>query len=248
MPTETGRAVLQRHAPEAAKLLDTVAGLPRPDLGDPDVRIFAEQFRVDVSMLGHDLRAAFLAATGSAAFDVTQLIWVHDQVPRLQATLDAAYGNSDWAVERTDTASWPAIEELMRAVARLDALDPVTTELVRLRGARQHNCQLCRSRRSRDAIDAGADDGTFAAVDSHDTSDLPARAKAALALTDSIIWTPGHLPALDPLTETEVVEVALDVMRNAANKIAVALGADAPTVIDGVELFRTNADGELVLG
>jgi alkylhydroperoxidase family enzyme len=248
MPIVTGRAVLQRHAPEAAGLLDTVAGLPEADLTDRRVRAFAEQFCVDVSMVDDDLRTAFFAATGPAAFDVAQLVWVHDQVPRLQVTMDAAYGDSDWTVEPTTASSWPAIEDLMRAVARLDGLDPVATELVRLRGARQHNCALCRSRRSRDAIDAGADDATFAAVDAYDTSDLPARTKAALALTDSIIWAPGDLPDVSPLTELEVVEVVLDVMRNAANKIAVGLGADAATVTDGVELFRTDAAGQLVLG
>ena len=36
----------------------------------------------------------------------------------------------------------------------------------------------------------------------------------------------------------------LDVMRNAANKIAVALGADAAEV-DGVQLFELDAPGDL---
>ena len=165
--------MLHQHASDAARLLDTVAGLPAPDLTDPSVRAFAEQFGVDVSRIDLDLRAAFLAAVGAAAFDVTQLIWVHDQVPRLQATLDAAYGASDWTVEPTTAASWPLIEDLMREVARLDGLDPVTTELVRLRGARQHNCELCRSRRSREALEAGADDATFASVDSYATATCP---------------------------------------------------------------------------
>ena len=35
----------------------------------------------------------------------------------------------------------------------------------------------------------------------------------------------------------------LDVIRNATNKIAVALGADEPEVTDGVQLFVTDADG-----
>ncbi len=248
MSTASGRIALQRHAPEAALLLDTVAGLPEPDLSDPPVRAFAEQFRIDVSGVDDELRAGFLAATGAAAFDVAQRIWVHDQVPRLRATVDAAYGESDWTVEPTTAPSWPLIEDLMRAVARLDVLDPVTTELVRLRGARQHNCAVCRSRRSRESIAAGADDATFASVDSYASSDLPDKTKAALALTDSMIWTPGKLPDLAPLTEAEVVEVVLEVIRNAANKIAVALGADTPNVTDGVELFRTDAAGDLVLG
>ena len=35
--------------------------------------------------------------------------------------------------------------------------------------------------------------------------------------------------------------------RNAANKIAVALGADAATVTVGVEMFSTDADGNLTI-
>ncbi len=53
--------------------------------------------------------------------------------------------------------------------------------------------------------------------------------------------------ANEHLTPEQVVEVVLDVTRNAANKIAVALGADAATVTDGVELFTTDADGNLTV-
>jgi hypothetical protein len=35
------------------------------------------------------------------------------------------------------------------------------------------------------------------------------------------------------------------VVRNAANKIAVALGSDVPEITEGVQLFRTDADGVL---
>jgi alkylhydroperoxidase family enzyme len=129
----------------------------------------------------------------------------------------------------------------------------VLTEIVRLRGARQHNCRLCRSRRSLAALDAGAGEATFDQIDAWPTSDLPAATKAALALTDAMIWTPQALPeevvtaVRLHLTTAQAVEVVLDVARNAANKIAVALGADAPTVAGGVELFVTDADGTLTV-
>jgi AhpD family alkylhydroperoxidase len=141
----------------------------------------------------------------------------------------------------------------MRSVARLTALDPTLTELVRLRGARQHDCRLCASRRSQDAIDAGAGDDEFAAVDHHATSDLPDPAKAALALVDALIWTPSAIPesvadaVRAHLTQDQAVEVVLDVVRNAANKIAVALRADAPQVTEGVQLFTTDGDGTLTV-
>jgi hypothetical protein len=34
-------------------------------------------------------------------------------------------------------------------------------------------------------------------------------------------------------------------MRNATNKIAVALGGDAPNVVDGVERYLLDADGRV---
>ena len=43
-------------------------------------------------------------------------------------------------------------------------------------------------------------------------------------------------------------EELLDVVRNGANRIAVALGADAATVTEGVEWFVTDASGDLVVG
>jgi hypothetical protein len=49
-------------------------------------------------------------------------------------------------------------------------------------------------------------------------------------------------------TDAEIVELVLDVARNAANKIAVALAADAPHVTTGVEYFDTDDHGELHYG
>jgi hypothetical protein len=44
------------------------------------------------------------------------------------------------------------------------------------------------------------------------------------------------------------VELVLDVARNAANKIAVAFGADEAHVTDGVEFYDVDERGELVYG
>ena len=217
------------------------------DLSDPRVAAFAEQFATDVSVIDDTMRAAFLEATGPEAFSAVQAIYVDDFWPRASAVL----GTQPTGAEAGEL--WPALEEFMREVARLDALDPVTTELVRLRGARQHHCRVCTSRRSVAAIAGGADEATFAAVDRYADSDLPGHAKAALALTDAIIWTPYDVSdevleaARTHLTDEQLVEVVLDVTRNAANKIAVALGADAATATEGVELFTTDADGNLAI-
>ena len=141
----------------------------------------------------------------------------------------------------------------IRAVPQLDALDPITSELVRLRGARQHRCRLCQSLRSRPALLAGADEETFAGVDSYESSDLSPLQKAALAFTDAMLWTPGHLETgaarlVELASEEQRVELVLDVTRNALNKIAVALGADAAHVDEGIEIYDVDADGGLVYG
>ena len=249
---------MHRYAPAAAGAFDAVHAARTAldiDLDDPAVELFADQFGVDVSVVDDDMRRRFLAATGPTAFEVAQALYVDDYWPRAAIAVGAVLGSSVFVVpESTGPRElWPLVEQFMREVARLDALDPVVTELVRLRGARQHECRLCRSRRSLAAIEAGADEAVFDAVDHHAESDLPAATKAALALTDAIIWTPYLIPpdvaaaAAEHLTPEQVVELVLDVTRNAANKIAVALGADAAAVTDGVELFVTDADGNLTI-
>ena len=49
--------------------------------------------------------------------------------------------------------------------------------------------------------------------------------------------------ALDLLGPAATLEVVLDVGRNAANKIAVVFGADAPEVTDGLQLFEVDEHG-----
>jgi AhpD family alkylhydroperoxidase len=242
------------HAPEAAATYDAVAAAARRPLPEhPDVTAFAEQFAVDVSVLSDEQRAAFLAATGAEAFAVVQRVYVGDVWPRVRSVLDQVLGAGVWPTPDDAAVDdlWPLLDDFMRAVARLDALDPVTTELVRLRGARQHDCRVCRSRRSVAALEAGATEETFDELDRWESSTLPEDRKAALGLTDAMIWTPYAVPAevvaaaSDHLTDDQVVEVVLDVARNAANKIAVGLGADAAEVTEGVQLFTTDADGEV---
>jgi len=221
------------------------------------VLAFAEQCTLDVSAVTPGLRAGFLEAAGPTAGDLAAALWVVDVVPRTRAALDALVGHGPWPEPPPDAAGddlWAALDGLIRTVPSLDALDPVTSELVRLRGARQHRCRLCSSLRSRAALRAGADDRAFAAVDDYRDSDLAPLARAALAFTDAMLWTPGRI---DPATvaglraqadAAQQVELVLDVTRNALNKIAVALGADAAHVEDGIEIYDVAPDGSLVYG
>jgi alkylhydroperoxidase family enzyme len=101
---------------------------------------------------------------------------------------------------------------------------------------------------------AGADDDTFAAVHDPEGGHLTDGQKAALALTDALIWTPAHLDGevlaavRAHFTPEQAVELVLDVLRNAGNKIAVALAADDPNVDEGVEVYDINPDGTLTYG
>ena len=227
---------------------------PRREREEPQTAVmaFAEQFAVDVSVIDDELRAPWVAATGDALFDATLVVYVADFVPRVRSGLDALFGHEPWYdVPLSPTRHGRLVmDEFLREVALLDHLDPVTTELVRLRGARQHTCRVCMSRRSLAALREGADALTFDELDHYRASRLTPAQQAALALTDALIWTPADLRAKDVdavrehLSPAQAVEVVLDVMRNAANKIAVALGADAPSV-DGVQLFEIDADGLL---
>lgn len=230
--------------------------------GTAAVLSFAERFASDVSAITDEDRASLFTAVGAAAFDVVMGLYLGDYVSRVRAALDGLFGagTSGWPDTAMDTArdpapeTWPTIETLQRAVALLGALDPTTTELVRLRGARQHDCRLCRSLRSRSALLDGADEALFDAVDGDPDRLLSDRHRAALALTDAVIWHPARIPAavLDDVrrefTPVESVELVLDVMRNAGNKIAVALAADDPHVSDGVEVYDIDRSGDPVYG
>ncbi len=225
---------------------------PRTDVG---VR-FAEQFVVDVAGTTTDQRAALSGAFGSDTFLFTQVCYVVDVFQRGRMALGRLYGSPFGAPEPPEpgaaTDLWPVLEEFMQVVARRAALDPLTTELVRLRGARVHQCRLCQSRLSVRALDQAGSARPFDAIDRYESSDLGDAHKVALRLTDAIVTQPASIDAAlveqvfvhyDP---DQITEIVLDVVRNAANKISVALGADAANVTGGTEYFDLDGAGAVV--
>ena len=218
---------------------------------------FAEQFSADVSSVGDDLRSRFMSKLGHAAFPAVLLTYFADYLPRVRAGFAALGLPAPWG----DTIEWDhdsdpgdvLFNTFQPGVARLRELDPLTTELVRLRGATQHNCRLCRSRRETRALDEGGSEDLYEQIEWYETSDaLSDRHRAALRYTDALIWTPGHITAAvasdmrSHFTEAQCYELTVDVMRNAGNKIAVALAADAPNVDSGTERFVLDEDGQAV--
>ena len=110
-----------------------------------------------------------------------QALYVIDVFQRGRIALARLYGSDFGPAPPPEKGElWPALEEFMRVVALGSALDPLTTELIRLRGARAHQCRICQSRLSVRALDATGDHSAFQAIDHYEESDLPERHKAAL--------------------------------------------------------------------
>lgn len=219
---------------------------------------FAEQFSIDVSAVTDAQRAALTGTLGRDAFGAVVQMYVADFLPRVAAGLTALGLPVDWMFseprwEAGIEASDVVFNHLLPEIARLRSLDPVTTEVVRLRGAVAHNCRLCKSLRDSTALDAGGSETLYDDIERHEDSRLLTDGhKAALRYADVLIWSPSHIePAvaadvLQHFSPVQARELTLDVMRNASNKIAVALKADAPRVEQGTSLYTIDADGQPV--
>jgi alkylhydroperoxidase family enzyme len=224
---------------------------------------FAQQFSMDVTGISDDQRQRLLATLGNAAFGVVVLTYIADFVPRVFAGLEAldlgeAVPAGSVDVAPTGSVEWdhstdPAdavFNGFLPAVARQTALDPVTAEIVRLRGAGQHHCRLCNSLREATALEAGGSEDMYGDISSFEASNrLSDAQKAALRYVDALIWSPAAISTVVSagvragFSPDEAVEITFDVMRNASNKIAVAMAADAPRVEHGTERYRILADG-----
>lgn len=242
--------------------------LPSPvEVGAPEsdaevvVADFAEQFSADVSAITVEQRSRLVKCLGDSAFGVVVQMYIADFIPRVRAGLEAlgvgsaylgwVHGGVAW--DHTTNPANLVFNEFLPAAARMRALDPLTSELVRLRGAAQHNCRLCKSLREGTALDAGGSETLYDEIGRFEASRLlDDRVKAALRYTDALIWTPAHLAVDDAaevrsrFSDPEAVELTFDIMRNASNKVAVALGADAPRVEQGTERYLLGADGQTV--
>lgn len=222
---------------------------------------FAEQFSADVSMIGVEQRSELFAALGDSTFGVVVQMYIADFVPRVRAGLEAlGFGQQQlgWASgpivwDHTTDPSDVVFNGFLPTVARLRGLDALTSEVVRLRGATQHNCRLCKSLRETTALDAGGSETLYGDIEHFEASALlTERQKAALRYVDTLIWSPRHIDRgiaagmRAHFSDDEAVELTFDVMRNASNKVAVALGGDAPRVEQGTERYLLDTDGQTV--
>jgi len=254
----------ERIPPEKFAALSQWPTSPLFSETDRAVLGFTEQFIMDVAGVSPEQRNSLgkhLVPAELGGF-VTAL-YLLDYGQRTQMALDRLFPGTPVealaAGDATGASGRPArglsvqgdVDALLMAIARLNSLDMVTTEVVRLRGARRHNCRICQSTRSVKALDAGADEEMFAKIDHYEDSDLAESHKVALRLIDAIITQPGEIdPALVGqvhryFTPAQVVELVLDVLRNSCQKVAVALAVDDPHVTSGVELYALTDDGDV---
>lgn len=141
------------------------------------------------------------------------------------------------------------------AVVRSRHLDPVTTELVRLRCARQHDCRVCQTLRMADAARAGADTTVTDKIDHYEDSDLHERHKTALRLVDAMITRPTSIDASlagqahAQFSDDELAELLVDVTKWSTQKIHVTLGTDGadhlPVNSGGIAYFGFDESGRV---
>jgi AhpD family alkylhydroperoxidase len=229
-------------------------GSPLFSAAERDVVAFSEQFVIDVGGTTEDMRAELAGRFGAdGAKALVTAIYVVEFTQRLQLIadrlLDDAEAPTDSAGVLADGAEVSGLlNAYQAAVMRGSALDPVTTELVRLRCARTHHCRICQTLRLADARAAGVDEAMTAKVDFYERSDLPERAKVALRVTDAFITQPDRLS--DAVAEqarawfgpAELASLALNITKWSTQKIKVALGTD------GADRLVTDADGVALFG
>lgn len=246
----------------------------KPSAGAPDLTasqkvavLFAEQFIIDVSGIT-DLDRDSLAEhfPGEEMRELITALYILECTYRLSlvARIMLADGSvptdtAAFATQAASSAEQPNIRRSLKdyqdAVVRGTDLDPVTTELVRLRCARTHNCRICQTLRLSDARVAGADDSMTEKVDFYERSDLEESHKIALRITDAFISRPDTLStetvvaARTIYTPVQLAELCLDITKWSTQKIHVALGTDGADAVpkneQGVSFFGFDDLGQV---
>jgi AhpD family alkylhydroperoxidase len=239
-------------------------GSPLFSTAERDVVEFTEQFVIDVGGTPEDVRAVLTGRYGTdgaralvTAIYVVEFTEFTQRLQLIAARLldDAGAPPDSAAAVAVDASPAGLLNAYQAAVVRGSALDPATTELVRLRCARTHHCRICQTLRLADARAAGVDETMTAKVDRYERSDLPERAKVALRVTDAFITRPDLLSeaaagqARASFGPAELASLCLDITKWSTQKIKVALGTDGAdrlvTDADGVALFGFDSGGRV---
>ena len=241
--------------PEAKLLaLPGYPGSPLFSAAERDTLAFTEQFLMDVGGTDATARAGLVEHFGAdGARALVSAIYVVEFTQRLQLIAARVLDDDAWSPALVspppvgDASPADLLKEYQAAVMRGNTLDPMTTELIRLRCARTHRCRICQTLRLADARAAGVDEEITAKIDFYERSDLPDRAKVALRVTDAFIIRPDLLS--DTVAEqarmsfepAELASLCLGITKWSTQKIHVALDTDGA---DGLE---TDDDGVALL-
>jgi alkylhydroperoxidase family enzyme len=147
-----------------------------------------------------------------------------------------------------------ALGELHASAARCSELDPVTTELVRLRCATWHNCRICKSLRTVIDGERAVDETLAAKVIDYENSDLEEGQKAALRLADAFMTAPARIAdelraeVLQHFTDAQVTEILLDIIAWTQQKPLVALALDLPADDSALTGITFDEAGHYVIG
>jgi alkylhydroperoxidase family enzyme len=129
----------------------------------------------------------------------------------------------------------------------LDTVDAVTTEMVRLRCARHHDCRTCMSVRLGDADPDGLDRAMRG-----DTDALAPHHRLAVSLAEALMTQPAGMSdelvagLREHFTDEQLVELTLKVMKFNVQKAMVALGTDTAVEPEDVPMLSWNPDGAFV--
>ncbi len=211
--------------------------------------LFAEQFIIDVSGIKEtdreSLRQYF---PGEEMRELITALYILECTYRLTLVSRALLcdksvpaDTGDFEIVALISNEQPNIRRSLKdyqdAVVRGADLDSITTELVRLRCARTHNCRICQTLRLSDARAAGANDTMTEKVDFYELSDLDENYKIALRITDAFISRPDTLSAETIVaartnySPAQLAEMCLDITKWSTQKIHVALGTDGADAI-----------------
>lgn len=132
----------------------------------------------------------------------------------------------------------PKIREARAVIAKASkpgkVLDPLTSEIVRLRNAALQGCKFCGSFRSHVAQEQGMNEPLVDDIfgDYESSERLTERSKVALRLVDAFILGFGHVTeelarqGHELFTDAELAAIGLRVLSSSTNKIGIALGTD----------------------
>jgi hypothetical protein len=228
---------------------------------------FAEQFIIDVSGIKESDRESLVEYfPGEEMREFITALYILECTYRLslfthmllsdESVLDDTVTFENCAPNSNEQSNIRrSLKNYQDAVVRGTDLDPVTTELVRLRCARTHNCRICQTLRLSDARAAGADDTMTEKVDFYERSDLDESHKIALRITDAFITRPDTLAAETIVaaraiySTTQLAELCLDITKWSTQKIHVALGTDGADAVpkneQGISFFGFDDLGQV---